>query len=114
MSAPDSPDIASNSTVGERPPQEAVLGAARNGPSGSGMALTPAEGTATALSAAAAPPEAQAAQQRAEQMVDHLGERTAQLTSSVAMSLRRFLAHVREFAQDIWADAQNIRRGGRS
>jgi len=49
---------------------------------------------------------------RAEEMVDHLAQKVAHYTSAFGRALLRLGARAREEAEDIWAEAQNIRRGG--
>jgi hypothetical protein len=48
---------------------------------------------------------------RAEEMVDRLAERAAQFTSVWGRRLARVVGRVKEEAQDMWAEAQSIRRG---
>ncbi len=50
---------------------------------------------------------------RAEEMVDRVAARVAQWTSSFGRTLLRFGARAREEAEDMWAEAQHIRHGGR-
>lgn len=50
------------------------------------------------------------ATQRAEELLDGAGERINQLASLAGPSIRKFLALAREEAEDIWAEAQQIRR----
>jgi hypothetical protein len=50
------------------------------------------------------------ATERAEEMLDGMGERINQLASVAGPGLRKFLALAREEAEDIWAEAQHIRR----
>jgi isopropylmalate/homocitrate/citramalate synthase len=47
-----------------------------------------------------------AATQRAEAIVDDLGQRIGDFTASVNLFLRRTTARVREEAEDIWVEAQ--------
>lgn len=47
--------------------------------------------------------------QRAERLVDDMGQRLADLTSPVGLQIRKMAAYAREGAEDIWAEAQNIR-----
>jgi hypothetical protein len=49
---------------------------------------------------------------RAEEMVDRLAQKVAHYTSAFGRALLRLGARAREEAEDIWAEAQNIRRGG--
>jgi hypothetical protein len=49
--------------------------------------------------------------QRAEEMTDRLGERLGHFASLVGMKILRLAARFREEAEDIWAEAQHIRRG---
>jgi hypothetical protein len=51
---------------------------------------------------------------RAEEMVDRIAERVAQFTSVWGRKLLKLGARAREEAEDMWAEAQNIRRGGNS
>jgi hypothetical protein len=48
---------------------------------------------------------------RAEQMVDQLAEKVAHCTAALGKKLLWFSARLREEAEDIWAEAQSIRRG---
>lgn len=50
---------------------------------------------------------------RAEAILDGAGERISQMASVAGPGLRRFVALAREEAEDIWADAQEIRRSNR-
>jgi hypothetical protein len=50
---------------------------------------------------------------RADEMVDAVAKKVAVATTQVGKGLLRFLARVREEVSDIWAEAQNIRRGDR-
>ena len=54
------------------------------------------------------------ATQRAEEIVDALGQRVGALTSAAGFALLKFAARAREEAEDIWAEAQSIRRNDRS
>jgi hypothetical protein len=49
--------------------------------------------------------------ERAEEMVDRLAERVSHFTSVWGRKLLRLAARAREEAEDIWAEAQSIRRG---
>ncbi len=49
--------------------------------------------------------------ERAEVVVDRLGERVGQWLSVAGYQLRKAAARAREEAEDIWAEAQAIRRG---
>jgi hypothetical protein len=49
--------------------------------------------------------------ERAEEMVDRFAERVSELTSVWGRKLLRLAARAREEAEDIWAEAQSIRRG---
>ncbi len=51
----------------------------------------------------------QAEMQRAERVVDDMGQRLAHLTSMVGLQIRKTAAYTREGAEDIWAEAQHIR-----
>lgn len=48
--------------------------------------------------------------QRAEEIVDHAGERVGYFASSMAQRIRIATARAREEAEDMWAEAQSIRR----
>jgi hypothetical protein len=52
--------------------------------------------------------------QRAEVVVDQLGQRLGHFLSIAGQQLRKVAARTREEAEDIWAEAQNIRRGEHS
>ena len=49
---------------------------------------------------------------RAEQVIDRLGKRVGQWVHEASVWALSTAARAREEAEDIWADAQNIRRGG--
>jgi hypothetical protein len=49
--------------------------------------------------------------ERAEEMVDRIAERVSELTSVWGRKVLRLAARAREEAEDIWAEAQAIRRG---
>jgi len=51
-----------------------------------------------------------AAMVRAEELVDRLGEQLGRLLSTSGRQLRKAAARAREEAEDIWAEAQAIRR----
>jgi hypothetical protein len=53
------------------------------------------------------------ATRRAEEMIDRMGERIGHYAAQLGHHLLRFTARAREEVEDIWAEAQNIRRGGR-
>jgi hypothetical protein len=55
--------------------------------------------------------EARSEMERAEEMVDRIAERVSHYTSVWGRKLLRFAARAREEAEDIWAEAQSIRRG---
>ena len=57
------------------------------------------------------PPDAM---QRAEEMVDWLGQRVGHYTSVAGYYLLWMASRAREEAEDIWAEAQTIRRGRQS
>ena len=47
---------------------------------------------------------------KAEEMVDRMGSRINQFTSIASLQIQRTVARAREEAEDMWAEAQNIRR----
>jgi hypothetical protein len=49
--------------------------------------------------------------ERAEEMVDRMAERVSEFTSVWGRKVLRLAARAREEAEDIWAEAQAIRRG---
>jgi len=51
----------------------------------------------------------QAELQRAEVLVDVLGQRLALMTSKVGLQIRRMAAYAREGTEDVWAEAQHMR-----
>jgi hypothetical protein len=80
----------------------------------------PANGNGTTAHAAAGQhPEAAAAgpngttdpMDRAEQIVDHLAERVADVTSRLGRGMLWLSTRLKEQAEDVWAEAQSIRRG---
>ncbi len=46
---------------------------------------------------------------RAEESLDQIGERVGKFAASAGQYLRRFTARSREEAEDIWAEAQQLR-----
>ena len=50
------------------------------------------------------------ATQRAEILVDQAGERLGRFLSAAGQEIRKAAARTREEAEDIWAEAQNMRR----
>ncbi len=51
---------------------------------------------------------------RAEEMIDNMGEQVGQFAAKLGHQLLRFTARAREELEDIWAEAQSLRRGDRS
>ncbi len=64
---------------------------------------------------AAAPADAadKSALKRAEELEDVIAARVAAVSSAWARTAMQLAAHVREAAEDVWAEAQTIRRGER-
>jgi hypothetical protein len=64
----------------------------------------------------APPPEEGAepdpAMARAEELVDQMGERFGQFLSQAGHYAQKAMARAREEAEDIWAEAQEMRRNG--
>jgi hypothetical protein len=85
--APEARPRANGATPGE---------ALRTEPAPSGMTDDGADGSAT---------------HRAEEVVDRIAEKVANFTSLFGRQLLRLGARVREEAEDMWAEAQSIRRG---
>jgi hypothetical protein len=54
------------------------------------------------------------AMERAEESVDRLGKRISSTAMFTSLHVQRAAARVREEAEDIWADAQNVRRNNNS
>jgi hypothetical protein len=52
--------------------------------------------------------------ERAEALADRFSTQVAVVTSVVGHGLLRFLSRMREEAEDLWAEAQSIRRGDKS
>lgn len=50
------------------------------------------------------------ATERAEQMLDRVGERVGRYASLAGLRLRRMAAVAREEAEDVWAEAESVRR----
>ncbi|MBA3416892.1 MAG: hypothetical protein H0U10_16860 [Chloroflexia bacterium] len=51
-----------------------------------------------------------AATERAEEMLDRAGERVGRFASLLSLRLRQTAALAREEAEDMWAEAQSMRR----
>ena len=56
----------------------------------------------------------QPAAARAEELVDRVGERLGHVTARVGFEMQRFGARMREDAEDMWFEAQQIRQRTRS
>lgn len=50
------------------------------------------------------------AMERAEELVGHAGQRVGALTSLTALRIRKLAALAREEAEDVWAEAHNVRQ----
>jgi hypothetical protein len=46
---------------------------------------------------------------KAEQLIDQMGQRVSQFTASAGLQIQKAVARAREEAEDMWAEAQNIR-----
>jgi hypothetical protein len=72
-------------------------------------------GSSSAAAAPAPNPEAAAMEssrvQRAEVMVDRVAERVSDFTSRWGRRVVRVFSRIKEEAEDIWGEAQSIRRG---
>jgi hypothetical protein len=68
-----------------------------------------ANGAADQESSAEPAPEASNVE-RAEQIADHLAEKCAAVTSACVRQLAWLTARAREAAEDLWAEAQSVRR----
>ncbi len=53
---------------------------------------------------------AQEASEKAEEMVDRVGQRLAHFTAAASRQIQKGVALAREEAEDMWAEAQNIRQ----
>ena len=49
--------------------------------------------------------------ERAEELADRMGQRLGHVTMLVGLRVRKTAARGREEAEDMWAEAQSIRRG---
>jgi hypothetical protein len=70
-----------------------------------------AAGTSQEVRVSPTPPEKEPVMQRAEAMADRLGERITHYAALIGFKIMQFAARAREEAEDIWAEAQSIRRG---
>jgi hypothetical protein len=80
----------------------------------SAEAQTPANGVAanSAPTCGSVPEAAQRpALKRAEALADRLALQFGVVSTVVTESLKRFVARAREEAEDLWAEAQHIRKG---
>ena len=50
------------------------------------------------------------ATERAEELTDRMGQRLGYVTTLVGLHIRKTAARAREEAEDMWAEAQSIRR----
>ena len=76
-----------------------------------GQSAATTEGNATAASPSAATPSSL---ERADVLTDRFVLQVAAVTAALGRGLLRFTARVREEAEDVWAEAQHIRRGDKS
>lgn len=86
---------------------EAMARAGMSGQAPPGNAGAPDSGAPTGGASGVAD---RSATQRAEELLDGAAERAKQITPVVGLSIRKFTALAREEAEDIWAEAQEIRR----
>ncbi len=75
------------------------------GTRGDGQPRTRAESAARTLGEA---------EDRAEELLDDLGQRVGAISVYAAFLVRKYAARAREEAEDIWAEAQQLRREQRS
>jgi hypothetical protein len=54
------------------------------------------------------PPPEQLPTERAEEIVDRLGQQLSNLASQAALELQRAAARMREEAEDMWAEARDL------
>lgn len=54
------------------------------------------------------------AMERAEELVDRLGQRAGTFASLASLRVRKLAARAREEAEDVWAEARSIRQGRQS
>jgi hypothetical protein len=106
-----------NTPVSEGSPDEA----AREGTRVSGAQAHNSNGTAAGHAEPAANGEPAAAaptpgnrMERAEILADQLARRVAAATAIVGRGFFRFTARLREEAEDVWAEAQNLRKKDKS
>jgi hypothetical protein len=55
-------------------------------------------------------PRERLATERAEELADRMGQRIGYVTTLVGLRIRKTAARAREEADDMWAEAQSIRR----
>jgi len=56
-------------------------------------------------------PQDRSSLDRVEEFMDKVGHQVGSVTSKIGQRLFLFAAHLREAAEDCWAEAQSIRRG---
>lgn len=54
--------------------------------------------------------EERPAMERAEELVDRLGQRAGAFASLAGLRIRKLAARAREEAEDVWAEAQSVRQ----
>ena len=54
------------------------------------------------------------AMERAEELVDRMGQRAGAFVSLAGLRVRKLAARAREEAEDVWAEAQSVRQAKRS
>ena len=118
MSSPESLPLEDRAGASAPPAEACALPGepARNGPTHPAGAPEPgpaAEKSADTSepSSAKAEPEERSRVDRAEEVVDRLALQMATFTSFLGRKIIHIAARVREEAEDLWAEAQNIRRG---
>ena len=110
-SAPTQPAAREGTPACEGAQQRNGSGSTHTDPAGKGAPSPTAEqGTPPAGDAA----KPSSSVDRAEVLADQLARKVAALTATVGRGLFRFGARLREEAEDVWAEAQNIRHGKKS
>jgi hypothetical protein len=93
--------------------QHAADSVGRNGTPGESAKTDAGQATGTQGSSAnqSADHQEPSSLDRVEKIMDEVGKKVGSWTSQFGQHVFRFAAHVREAAEDCWAEAQSIRRG---
>jgi len=106
-----------NTDSQKKAPQRAATQAQRKGSGTTSKKSTSASASAKSQSNGRSPAGEDAFHlpiEQAEALIDETGERLGRLSVEAGQRLRRWTARLREDAEDMWAEARNLRDGTKS